>query len=199
MKRPYVIYVFSDQHRAQACGYAGDPNVQTPHMDALARESLRFTNAVSTAPVCCPARASLITGQYAHQHDVFLNDLCLSNNAVSIAQAFGGAGYDTAYIGKWHLDGHGRNAYIPSERRQGFAYWSAMECTHDYQHSEYYHGDDKTRRLWQGYDASAQTDEAIRLFQTRDAGKPLFLMLSWGPPHNPYETAPDAYRAMYRD
>jgi len=199
VKNPNVIFVFSDQHRAQSCGYTGDPNVKTPNMDRLAQEGINLTNAISTMPVCCPYRASLITGQYAHQHGIFLNDVCLSDRATSIAQAFGSAGYDTAYIGKWHLDGHGRSAYIPPERRQGFDYWSVLECTHDYNHSQFYHGNDETPRIWDGYDAIAQTDEAIRLIENRNNNKPLLLMLSWGSPHNPYETAPEEYQAMYRD
>jgi len=58
----------------------------------------------------------------------------LSNEATSIAQVFAGGGYDTAYVGKWHSDGNGRNACIPPERRQGFDYWTVLECTHDYKY-----------------------------------------------------------------
>ena len=70
------------------------------------------------------------------------------------------AGYETAYIGKWHLDGHGRTSYIPPERRQGFDYWKAAECDHDYNHSHYYTGESKEKRFWDGYDAFAQTRDA---------------------------------------
>lgn len=196
-RKPNVVYVFSDQHRAQACGYAGDPNVKTPVMDYLKKESISFPLAVSNTPVCCPARASMLTGRYAHTHGVIINDLCLSNDAISIAQAFKNADYDTAYIGKWHLDGHGRSSYIPPERRQGFEYWSVLECTHDYNHSSYYHNDNVTPNYWEEYDAISQTKEAIQLLKQHTKEKPLFLMLSWGPPHNPYETAPEKYRMLY--
>ena len=104
MKKPNVIFVFTDQLRYQATGFGGDPNVRTPHLDRLASMSLNFTTAVSGCPVCSPARASLLTGQYADKHGVFVNDVCLSNDAVSIAKAFKEANYDTAYIGKWHVD-----------------------------------------------------------------------------------------------
>ena len=116
--KPNLVFVFTDQWRAQATGYAGDPNVRTPHLDRLADEGVHCTHAVSGWPVCSPARASLITGQYPLTHGVFVNDVCLSDRAVSLAQAFGRAGYATAYIGKWHLDGHGRSNFIPRERRQ---------------------------------------------------------------------------------
>ena len=130
--KPNVVFVFGDQWRQQATGYAGDPNVSTPHLDTLARESIDFTHAVSGCPVCSPYRASLLTGQRPLTHGVFVNDVYLQPRATSIAEAFSSAGYDTAYIGKWHVDGHGRSNYIPPERRLGFAYWKVLECTHAY-------------------------------------------------------------------
>ena len=119
-KRPNIVLVLADQWRAQAAGYAGDPNIKTPNLDSLAGRCVNFTHAVSGCPVCSPYRASLITGRYPLTHGVIVNDVCLNDDAVSLARAFKGAGYDTGYIGKWHLDGHGRRSYIPPERRQGF-------------------------------------------------------------------------------
>jgi arylsulfatase A-like enzyme len=197
MTRPNVVVVFADQLRYQAVAFTGDPNVRTPRLDALAGESLQFTTAVSGCPVCSPARASLITGQYPLTHGVFLNDVCLGNGAPSLAEVLGGEGYDTAYIGKWHLDGHGRRAYIPRERRHGFDFWRARECTHDYAHSSYYADDDPTERWWDGYDAVAQTRAAQAYIRDKAGGRPFLLMLSWGPPHAPYDTAPHRFRAMY--
>ena len=194
---PNVVILLADQWRAQALGYAGDPNVKTPNLDRLSRESINFTHAVSGCPVCSPARAGLLTGQHPLTHGVFVNDVCLSNKATSLAQAYKGAGYDTAYIGKWHLDGHGRTAYIPPERRQGFDYWKVLECTHDYNHSPYYEGDSEQRLCWEGYDAFAQTRDAQHYIRTHDHRSPFLLVLSWGPPHNPYETAPREYGATY--
>lgn len=196
---PNLIFVLADQWRAQAAGYSGDPNLtgRTPHLDRLASESVNFANAVSSCPVCTPYRASLITGQNVLTHGLFLNDLCLGTRAVSIARAYAGAGYDTAYIGKWHLDGHGRSAYIPRERRHGFEYWKAFECTHDYNRSHYYAGDDRTRRTWDGYDVIAQTRDAERYIRDHAGGRPFVLFLSWGPPHNPYDTAPLEYRERF--
>jgi arylsulfatase A-like enzyme len=195
-KPPNVVFVLADQWRGQAVGYAGNPNVRTPNLDRLADESVNFTNAVSNSPVCSPARASLITGRYPLSHGVFVNDVYLNNDAVSIAQAFGRAGYDTAYIGKWHLDGHGRSAFIARERRQGFDFWRALECTHNYNKS-YYYADENVKLKWPGYDAVAQTREACRYIRQHAEDRPFLLFLSWGPPHNPYQTAPAEYRAMY--
>lgn len=197
-EQPNVVLVFGDQWRAQACGYAGDNNVQTPHLDALARQSLNFTNAVSGCPVCSPARACLLTGQVPLEHGVFVNDVSLGDGATSIAQAFAAGGYDTAYIGKWHIDGRGRSSYIPPERRQGFDYWRVLECTHDYNNSCYFAGDSEEKLRWEGYDAIAQTRDAQDYLRNHDGKKPFLLMLSWGPPHNPYHTAPEVYRARYK-
>jgi arylsulfatase A-like enzyme len=195
-KKPNIVFVFADQWRAQATGYSGDPNLQgkTPNLDKLAAESVNLTNAVSTCPVCTPYRASLLTGQYALTHGLFLNDAPLRNEAITITEVC----YDTGYVGKWHIDGHGRSSYIPKDRRQGFDYWKVLECTHGYNNSAYYAGDDPTKLIWKGYDAIAQTrdvQEYIKAHAEND--KPFFMMLSWGPPHNPYGTAPEKYRKMF--
>lgn len=198
-EKPNILFVIADQWRAQAFGYAGDPNVKTPNVDRFARESLDFQHAISSVPVCCPARASLWTGQRALTHGVILNDVPLNPSAVTIAKVLDQAGYDTGYIGKWHLNGSERSAYIPRDRREGFDYWKVLNCTHDYNHSYYYAGDDTNKLLWKGYDAIAQTEDAEQYLKAHARGtKPFFLVLSWGPPHNPYETAPARYRALYQ-
>jgi arylsulfatase A-like enzyme len=196
-RRPNILFVIADQWRAQAFGFAGDPNVKTPHLDALQRESVNVVNAVSGVSVCCPARASILTGRRPLQHGVFLNDVSLDPNAVSLAKVLKREGYDTGYIGKWHLDGHGRSSFIPAERRQGFDYWKVLECTHNYNQSFYY-ADGPEKLRWKGYDAREQTDDARQYLRDRAGSeKPFCLFLAWGPPHDPYQTAPEPYRAQY--
>lgn len=197
-RRPNVLVLVADQWRAQAFGFAGDPNVRTPAFDRLAAASVRMENAVSALPVCSPTRASLLTGQRPLTHGVFINDVPLGSNAVTIAKVLGGAGYDTAYVGKWHVDGRGRASYIPRERRQGFDYWKVLECTHDYTNSSYF-ADSAERRTWGGYDAIAQTQDACAyLRDPRRREKPFLMFLAWGPPHDPYFTAPEKYRSRFR-
>ena len=194
--QPNILFVFGDQWRAQATGYAGDPNVHTLHLDRFAAESLHFTHAVANCPVCSPWRATLMTGQYPLTHGVFVNDVPIRGDPPYLAECFKAAGYDTAYIGKWHIDGHGRSAYIPPERHKGFDGWKARECTHEYNHSFYYaHGPE--RLWWEGYDAIAQTREAQAYIRDRHPERPFLLVLSWGPPHDPYHTAPQAFRQRY--
>ncbi len=204
-RRPNVVFVFPDQWRAQAFGYRGDPNARTPAIDALARESFDFSNAVSGLPVCSPYRASLMTGQYAVRNGLVVNDVELRPNGPTLGQCFRASGYETAYIGKWHLHGspegkfERRLAYIPPESRLGFDYWKVCECTHNYNRSLYYEGNDPAARYWDGYDAIAQTRDACDFIRAR-AGRnnPYFLMLSLGPPHDPYGTAPEQYQSLYR-
>lgn len=195
--QPNIVFVFADQWRLQALGYAGDPNVKTPHIDALAAQSVNLTQATSGWSVCCPYRASLLTGQYPLTHGVFLNDVSIGSPHVGLGTAFQNADYDTGYIGKWHVDGRGRSQPIPPARRMGFEHWQVLECTHDYNHSHYYEGDDTTKRLWPDYDAISQTRAAQRYIEQRNSDKPFLLVLSWGPPHDPYQTAPAEFRALY--
>lgn len=204
--QPNVLFILADEWRAQSTGYNGDPNVRAPVLDRLAAESANFENMISICPVCCPYRGSLMTGQYPLTHGVFINDVEFKPNGTTLGQAFARAGYHTGYIGKWHLYGspdgkYGRRlAYIPPEKRFGFHYWKACECTHNYNHSLYYEDDDPKAKYWPGYDAIAQTEDACRFIErqakTRD---PFFLLLSLGPPHFPYTTAPERYAALYRD
>lgn len=203
--KPNVIFVFADQWRAQDVGYNNNPQVKTPAIDQFAIESVVFSNAVSGCPVCCPYRASLLTGQYPLTHGVFYNDKALNPDATTIGKVYKQAGYETGYIGKWHLNGHepgektfeARKKFIPKERRQGFDFWQVLECTHDYNNSFYYE-DSPEQMKWQEYDAIAQTKSAISYIHDKSrSAKPFLLMLSWGPPHEPYETAPEKYRQMF--
>ena len=143
-KRPNLVFVFADQWRAEAAGYAGNQVVRTPNLDRLAGESFNFRTAVSGCPVCCPYRASLLTGQYPLTHGVFLNDAPLGNNAESIAQVYNEAGYDTGYIGKWHLDGGIKPGFVPpGERRLGFDHFVGFNRGHFYFNSIYYRDTDQ--------------------------------------------------------
>lgn len=149
-RRPNVLVVLADEWRAQATGYNGDHNVSTPVLDRLETQSVNFQNAISGCPVCCPYRASLLTGQYPLTHAVFVNDVELKPTGPTLAETFRRAGYSTGFIRKWHVYGspdgnYGRRlAFIPPEKHLGFDYWKACECTHEYNHSLYYEGSDPT-------------------------------------------------------
>src|SRR5947207_9662921 len=94
--QPNVLFVLADEWRSQSTGYNGDRNARTPVLDRLAAESIRFESAVSGTPVCCPYRASLMTGQYPLTNGVFINDVELKPNGDTLGQVFANAGYQTA-------------------------------------------------------------------------------------------------------
>ncbi|WP_092895412.1 sulfatase family protein [Algoriphagus aquimarinus] len=202
-EKPNVIFILADQWRADAVGYAGNKDVITPNLDKLAQESLVFENAITVMAVCAPWRASFLTGQYPLTNGVFYNDKPLATEAVTMAKIYKDAGYQTGYIGKWHLNGHApgehpfsaRDLPVPKERRQGFDYWKVREVSHDYNDSFYFDENDE-RHVWEGYDAFSQTDSAISYIK-KNKKNPFLLVMSWGPPHNPYQTAPEKYKAMY--
>ena len=175
-------------------------------IDTFAAESVNYEQAIAGTPVCCPSRASFLTGQYAHEHGVYVNDVPLQAEGPAVAEVFASSGYSTGYIGKWHLMGSPdgwfgqRSAFVPPEERLGFQYWKAGECSHDYWNSIYYEGDDTQPKVWEGYDAFSQTDDAVQFM--KDSTKrddPFFLTVSYGPPHFPLETAPPEFREMYAD
>jgi len=184
--KPNIVYVLTDQWRASAFGFAGDPNVKTPHLDKFAARSVRFANAVSVCPVCTPYRSALLTGRYPTSTGMFLNDLYLPDAELCMAEILRTAGYDTAYIGKWHIDGHGRFSYIPPERRQG------------YNHSHYYAGTSPEKQFWPGYDAYAQTADARQYLRDHaKSDKPFLLVMAYGAPHFPHASAPPEYQQLY--
>ena len=103
MSHPNLIYIFADQLRYQSLGYAGDPKARTPNIDRLASQSLNFANCVSGSPMCAPYRASLFTGKYSSSTGMVINELRINPDQRCFGHVLHDAGYDTYYIGKWHL------------------------------------------------------------------------------------------------
>src|SRR5512142_2308173 len=95
--KPNLIFVLADQLRYQSCGFAGDTNARTPHLDALAKQGVVFRNAVSGHPVCAAFRASLFTGKYTTSTGMVINELRMNTNHVFLAQVLSRHGYDTSY------------------------------------------------------------------------------------------------------
>lgn len=99
---PNVLLIMSDQHKRSCMGAYGDTVARTPNLDALARKSVRFTDAYCANPVCTPSRASLMTGLYSHHHEAQDNTHSYAAKHKTMAHHFGAAGYSTALIGKMH-------------------------------------------------------------------------------------------------
>ena len=104
-QRPNIVFILSDDHRADFTGYAGHPFVETPALDRLAREGVRFNRAYVTSSLCSPSRASFLTGQRPALHGVWNNFTPWSNENRTFFEYLSQAGYETAFVGKWHMPG----------------------------------------------------------------------------------------------
>ncbi len=197
-KKPNIVFILTDQWRGSALGYAGDPNVKTPNLDALAKTSVNFTNAVSVTPVCTPHRAALLTGRFPTTTGMFLNDIYLPSEELCMAEIFKAEGYNTAYWGKWHLDGHGRENNVAPERRQGFDYWKGAECDHNYNKEHYYANNDPEKKYWEGYSPFSIVKDANEYISNyaKDTN-PFLMVISLATPHYPHDSAPQKYKDMY--
>ena len=197
-KRPNILFLFPDQMRAQAMGCMGNPDVKTPNLDKLASEGILFRNTFANTPVCCPARANILTGKYAHKNGMIANDLRLRESETTVAELLAAEGYRTGFIGKWHLDGGPRQpGYVPpGERRQGFEFWAANEVSHRHFDTHYFRDSPEPIPI-EVFEPEAWADLGIEfLRETETDERPFFLTVQMGPPHNPYK-APEEYRALY--
>lgn len=195
--RPNIVFVFSDQMRGMDLGCAGNEDVLTPNLDRMAAQGTRFDRAYANCPVCTPSRAMLLTGRYPLSNRVVANDLPLPEDIPTVGKALRDAGYRTGYVGKWHLDGVPRDKFTPpGPRRQGFDYWAAYNCSHDYFRAHKYFTDAPEPVEVDGYEPVVQTDLALDFIAEPDE-RPFCLFLSWGPPHDPYHLVPDEYKKLY--
>jgi len=214
-----LLYVFADQWRAQAVGCMGEDAVSTPHMDAFAQESILCRNAVSTYPLCSPHRAALLTGRHPLSCGFWTNCKApldgspfLRDDEVTIGDIAWAAGYDTAYIGKWHLSqselnlsGHpvsgaqGWDAYTPPGKgRHGFRFWHSYGAMDDHLHPHYW--ENSPRQLhYDMWSPTHETDVLLEYLEQRPKDKPFMAFLSWNPPHPPYDTTEAAFQKQYED
>ena len=211
-----LLFVFADQWRGDALGFAGADPVKTPNMDAFCRESTYCDHAFSTFPVCSPHRASLMTGKYPLSAGFFTNckkglHLRLRDDELCMGQILKNAGYQTAYIGKWHLDEPEQNscehpisgaadwdAYTPpGVRRHGFDYWYSYG-TYDMHLNPHYWQDTPEMIQPAVWSPQHETDKAIEYMgKIRNPDRPFALCLSWNPPHSVYSQVPEAYLREY--
>lgn len=186
MSNPNVIVVFTDQQRWDTVGIHGNPMDLTPNFDRLAREGMFIRNSFTCQPVCGPARSILQTGRYPTTTGCYRNDIPLPPNELTLAHYFREAGYDTAYIGKWHL---GSQDPVPRKERGGYRHWLAaniLEFTSWAYDTVVYDENDEPVHL-PGYRVDALTDAAIR-YLDQEHEKPFFLFLSFLEPHHQNQT-----------
>ena len=210
MSKPNLVFFLADQLRCQSCGYAGDLRALTSNIDAFAREGVSFANAVSGHPICAPYRASLFTGKYTTSTGMVINELRMNPDHECLAHVLARGGYETAYIGKWHLwanelGNHNdpKNSFTPpGPYRLGFdGFWAAYNFHHQY-YKGYYHTDSPEKIPIDGYEPDYQTGMAIDLIERYSkAKKPFALFLSVGTPHDPWgrNNVPPSYYSVSAD
>ena len=197
-ERPNILIIYPDQMRADAMGCSGNRVVKTPNIDRLAQEGVQFTEAYTSYPVCCPFRASVLTGKYAQGHGMVQNHFPLRGDQTFLAEMLRDAGYQTGYIGKWHLEGGPKPGFVPKDRRFGFDHFIGFNRGHEYLKSVYF-DDVGTPHFSQRYEPDYQTDQLIDFIDdavTCDSSKPFFGYVSYGPPHFP-NNMPEHWRSMY--
>jgi N-acetylglucosamine-6-sulfatase len=176
-----VVFILSDDHRYDFMGFMGRPKfLKTPNMDRLAREGAHLENAFVTTSLCSPSRASILTGQFSHRHGVVDNNSRVPEGTVFFPQYLQQAGYETAFMGKWHM-GHASD-----EPRPGFDKWISFRGQGDY-YNPTFNIDGKQQKA-EGYVTDLLTDHAVEwLNKKRD--KPFFLYLSHKAVHAMFEPA----------
>ena len=211
-KRPNLIYVFADQLRYDALGCTGNAKAHTPHIDRFAANSAHLRQFVSNTPVCTAYRASLMTGKHTTSHGMVINELRIHPNQTCLGHLLTSAGYVTSYIGKWHLFANefGNhfdpvNSFVPrGPHRLGFdGEWKAYNFNHEnYSPSAYYHEETPEKIYYPDFEATHQTDFAIdAINRYADAGDPFAIVLSYGPPHDPWgpDHVPQKYWEMFKN
>jgi arylsulfatase A-like enzyme len=217
--QPNILIIFDDQLRRDAVGvFGGGFNITTPNMDRLSSEGTNFRNSISTCPLCTPFRGMLQTGRYPTHSGVIFNFVEASpeQNPHCLANVFDSAGYDTGYIGKWHLasgfrvgDGlykyhpkaekewvkkHPHHDFVPpGPERLGYQFWQVYNFANDYK--KYWYYEDKPKKIYSHkYETDTEFDQAIAYMKKhKNSKKPFLLTVAPHPPHMPFDQYPEGY------
>ena len=194
--QPNFIFILTDDQRYDEMGFL-NPVLDTPHIDSLAREGVHFANAFVTTSLCSPSRASILTGQMMHNHGVIDNNRPLPEGLELFPQRLQRAGYQTAFVGKWHMGGQ------ISEPRPEFDFWVSFPGQGNYYPSSSRgrpsmlnaNGETVAQR---GYITDELTDYAVDFLEARDPDRPFFLYLSHKAVHAMFEPA-ERHADQYAD
>jgi N-acetylglucosamine-6-sulfatase len=190
-----VVLILVDDHRFDAAGFLGHPYLETPNLDTLAAQGAHFSSAFVTTSLCSPSRASILTGLYTHNHGVVSNNDQMPTGLATFPTYLRAAGYQTAFVGKWHMGG------ASDEPRPGFDHWVSFRGQGQYL--------PPTNREWnlnvngeavpqQGYITDELTDYAIDWLDTRDPDQPFLLYLSHKAVHDNFTPA-ERHAGTYAD
>ena len=183
VKRPNILYIMADDHAAHAISAYGSTINQTPQLDRLAAQGMRFDRMFAVNSICTPSRATVLTGKYSHINGVPVFNR-FDGSQPTVAKYLQAAGYHTGIIGKWHLESD------PT----GFDKWSILPGQGDYFNPTFLEADGK--RVIKGYITDITTDLSIDFLKNRPKDKPFFLMCHHKAPHRNWQ--PDAkHKAMF--
>ncbi|MDA2938807.1 sulfatase-like hydrolase/transferase, partial [Acidobacteria bacterium AH-259-A15] len=171
-RRPNVLFVFSDQHRA--CSMPGEPysDVEAPNLKRLVTEGTTFRNCISNYPVCSPYRGMLLSGRWPYQTGIIDNDFPLKPNEISLGKVFKRAGYHTGYIGKWHLQSRDTQSdfVTAGPQRQGFEDWQVWYNTNPHYDQSYTYDQHSGRKIQpSGFNATLMADSALKFIEENRA------------------------------
>lgn len=216
MERPNIIFYFTDQQRWDTIGCYGQKLDVTPNLDRLAGDGVVFEEAYTAQPVCGPCRALFQTGKYPLELGCYKNNIALPPDVKTVADYLEEGGYETAYVGKWHL-ASGGNRYgeekddyktdaVPLNRRGGYrGFWRASDVLEFTSHGYggYVFDENGNRHDFTGYRADCITDYALEFLDGYDGKKPFFMTISQIEPHHQndhdrYE-GPDGSKERFRE
>lgn len=203
-RKPNILFILCDDHRWDALSLMGHQFIKTPHIDKLAKNGAHFQNAYVTTSLCSPSRASILTGLYAHNHKVIDNNRKVGEDLVFFPQKLQQAGYETAFIGKWHMG----NDDSP---QRGFDYWLAFQGQGTYYADNHganrvvpqssfngFNINGKDRVSQKGYITDELTDYALKWLDERPGKeKPFFLYVSHKAVHSDF-VGRDGERGKYK-
>ena len=189
VRPPNVVVIFTDDQRWDGLGVEGHPFLKTPNLDRLAAEGARFTDMAVTTSLCSPSRASFLSGLYAHTHKVLDNFTDYPKDLDSYPRRMQANGYETAYIGKWHM---GQDS---DEKRPGFDYWVTHKGQGKYYDTEF--NVNGERKVVKGYYTKVWSDMAVEWLK-QDHEKPFLLILGSKAPHGPF-VPEKKYEHIYDD
>jgi arylsulfatase A-like enzyme len=177
-KKPNILYIMTDDHAAHALSCYGSRINKTPNLDRIAREGMRFENCFVTNSLCGPSRATLLTGKYSHAHGFLRNGNRFDASQQTFPKLLQAAGYQTAVVGKWHLE----------TDPTGFDYWNVLPGQGIYHNPVLI--EMGQRKTHQGYVTDIITDLSMEFLKKRDKGKPFCLLYHHKAPHRAWQPDP---------
>lgn len=188
-----IIFILADDHRYDAMGFMKKyEGLETPGMDQMAREGAHIKNAFVSTALCSPSRASILTGQYAHTHTVVDNDAPLPDNLQFFPSYLQQAGYQTAFMGKWHMGNTG------DQPQKGFDYWLSFKGQGEYYDPVFNINGKQVPQPKGSYTTDLLTNYALQWLNSRQKSKPFFLYLSHKGVHAEFKPA-KRHEGIYKD